>query len=303
MAAVTAGAAVVQAALWATAIPGSLARVEPAPTPIVGGEPTEPGEFDTVVAVQADDGLCTGIMVSPTVALTAGHCLVDLEIGQPLRMFYGDDIDMYQPVDGTGWGVHPDFCRDCVEDIHDYGYVVIESAFAPPSGAFVLPIVEQDEWDEAIVPGGAVTIVGFGEDPDAGGIMGGIGVKRKVTTEIAKFSEEGLEFFAGGESKDSCFGDSGAPAIARLQDGTVRIAGITSRGSDPCGGGGFYGAPFPALCWLRDETGVDLLGGECCDCLDMTPPPLDSGCATGGRRGGAASLLPLLLVALVRRRR
>jgi hypothetical protein len=303
MAAATAGAVLVQAVLWAMATPGSLSRTEPPPSPIVGGEPTAPGEFDTVVAVQADNGLCTGIVVAPTLVLTAGHCLVDLELGQILRMYYGDNLDMYQPVDGVSYGVHPEFCRDCVEDIHDYGYVVIASEFAPPSGSFVLPIVEQDEWDEAIIPGGDVTIVGFGEDPAVGGIMEGIGIKRKVTTGIEKFSEQGLEFFAGGGDKDSCFGDSGAPALARLDNGALRIAGITSRGSDPCGGGGYYGAPFPALCWLRDETGVDLLGGACCDCLDMSPPDTDAGCACGPRRDALGMLLPLVVLACVRRRR
>ena len=131
-----------------------------------------------------------------------------------------------------------------------------------------------------------------------------------MTTTISRFSAEGLEFFAGGEKRDSCAGDSGGPALVTLPDGTVLLAGILSRGSDPCGDGCYYGAPYPALCWIREETGIDLLGGDCssCDCVDMSPPAAkDEGCRVGddhARRTNAGELwaLALILVTLVRRR-
>jgi hypothetical protein len=201
----------------------------------------------------------------------------------------------------SDYGVHPMFCPDCSEDIYDYGYVVITSDFTVPDG-FILPITTQEEWDEAMVKGREVTLVGYGEDPEVDAVNEGIGRKRKVTTTIRRFSDRGLEFYAGGMQQDSCNGDSGGPAFIRVGDGSLRLAGITSRGSNPCGDGGYYGTPYPSLCWLRDETGVDLIGDACgtCDCLDIETAE-EKGCTIGRPRdrddaGGPVGWLVALAV-------
>ncbi len=280
------------------------------PDPIVGGEPTEPGEFDGVVAIVAGSGLCTGTVVAPRLVLTAAHCLADVDDDTMVDVYFGEQIESTNKVAGVEFGAHPMFCPDCKEDIYDYGYVVIASDFTVPGG-FILPITEQDEWDQAMVEGREVTLVGYGEDPDVDSADMGIGRKRKVTTTIRRFSDRGLEFYAGGMQQDSCNGDSGGPAFIRVGDGTVRLAGITSRGSNPCGNGGYYGTPYPGLCWVRDETGVDLIGPACaaCDCLDIAPPGDDEGCGcTHPRRehddvGALALLVVLGVVRTVRKRR
>src|SRR5690606_32806846 len=102
--------------------------------------------------------------------------------------------------------------------------------YSDPEG-LIPPITSQDEWDETMRTGESVTLVGYGEDPDAESQRGSIGIKRKVTTTITQLSPEGLEFFAGGGLRDSCEGDSGGPAFVQLSSGKWRLAGITSRGS------------------------------------------------------------------------
>lgn len=248
-------------------------------TPIVGGQLVEAGEFDGVVALQAGNGLCSGTVVAPRVILTAAHCLAELDPSTEVIVHFGNEINQ-GTVAAINWGAHPRFCPDCKADLFDYGFVELDTDFMVPDG-YTLPIVTQDEWDQAMNKGKEVTLVGFGEDPNASGGSAGIGVKRKVTTSIRKLSDAGLEFFAGGDQQDSCNGDSGGPAFVRVASGELRLAGITSRGSNPCGEGGYYSAPYPALCWVRDETGVDFIGGGCanCDCLDTAPPGDDSNCA------------------------
>lgn len=284
--------AAVSASLYAgTAAAADLAAPIPT-TRIIGGQFTEPGEFDGVVALQAGTGLCSGTVVAPRLILTAAHCLAELDPDTEVIVHYGEQINEGTVV-ASNWGAHPRFCPDCKQDLFDYGFVELDTDFTVPGG-YTVPVATQDEWDQAMNTGKEVTLVGYGEDPDDGS---GVGVKRKVTTSIRKLSDAGLEFYAGGDHQDSCNGDSGGPAFVRVASGALRLAGITSRGSNPCGEGGYYGAPYPALCWVRDETGVDFLGGACanCDCID-TDPPGESDCGVAPRE---ARRDPWLLLAVL----
>jgi hypothetical protein len=285
----------------AGADPGGQLRTRTAETPIVGGRSTDPGEFDAVVAISVADKLCTGLMVSPRVAVTAAHCLAGRSPSTSVRVVTGSNLGQDSGVPATRWATYPDFCADCPGPRYDYAFVEVESAISFQES--VLPVATQAEWDDAMFEGNEVTLVGYGGDQPDGT---GSGRKRSVVTEINGQSSDGLEFRAGADGRDSCDGDSGGPAFVVLPDGQRRWAGITSRGSTPCGQGGYYAVPYAALCWLHEETGVDLRRDACgaCDCLDMAPS--DAGaCRLVASEPPLRLMLPLFLVLVVwgRRRR
>jgi hypothetical protein len=91
-----------------------------------------------------------------------------------------------------------------------------------------------------------------------------------VDTEVSKILRGGVEFEADGQGAGTCEGDSGSPVFVRLDDGSLRWAGIDSRGFG-CGEKTIYGASFAALCWLADDAEVDLLppGCDSCDCVEI----------------------------------
>lgn len=278
-------------ALLAALVMLPVAAPERPAAPILGGGPVEPGAWPEVVALlYPGGGICTGTLVSDRVVLTAAHCLVG---GGPTFVALGDDVTAPDRiVDVARYRAHPDYCGDlvkCKADIWDFGYVELAAPIGAVAPAVALTV--QDEWDEAMRAGGTATLVGYGEQEG-----GDTHIKREVDAPIVRFSATGLEFQAGGDGIDSCYGDSGGPAFVTLRDGAVRLAGVTSRGSEPCGKGGYYGIPSAALCWLFEETGTDLRAGcDACDCLDTTPAEeRRCGCRSYEPAGGLLALVLLL---------
>lgn len=268
---------------------------------IIGGDFVAEGEYDEVVAIHAGVELCSGTRVAPGLVLTAAHCFEEGTQLSQISVSTGLDALTGARTPAIAFGVHPDFCPGCSEDIFDYAFVQV----VPGSlgiDALAVPLADQSEWDAAVRRGAEVTIVGYGADPGTGAPPR---TKRKVTVAIDDGSASGQEFAAGGDFRDSCGGDSGGPAFIELPDGARRQVGITSRGSDPCGKGGTYATPYPALQWVREQTGVNLCGERCsaCDCLDTTLPPQAQGCGCSTRASGAPGLLWVLWAAWAIRRR
>ncbi|NVB40446.1 trypsin-like serine protease [Pseudenhygromyxa sp. WMMC2535] len=279
-------------------------EVAPDSQAIYGGETVEPGAWPAVVAVRTDK-LCTGTLVAPNLVLTAAHCFDPAPSGS-VDISFGDSISAPSAlIEAEAWGSHEDFClpSECGDEIHDFAWVRLPEAVEVDP---IVPITDQDEFDAAMGVGTELVFVGYGQDED-----GIIGQKQQVDAAITSYTENGREFRAGGDGKDTCYGDSGGPALVQLEDGQWRLAGVLSRGGD-CGEGGVYGVPLPELCWLRDESGVDLLPSGCeqCDCVILSNELDDEGCEcgvegdAGERSPWRLALAPIcLLGGLVLRRR
>lgn len=297
--------------LWGAGLGGAPGS---ASTPIVGGEAVVDDRFRSTVVVDFGVDLCSGTLIDERLVLTAAHCLRSSPPAELLTIKVGNtqnDPEITLPVED--YALHPEFCGsllECSEDLMDFAYLVL--AQPAPADAVVpqLPLA-QPTWDAMIFGGANVVLAGFGNDDQLQW-----GQKRVVETTIRRFTETGLEFFAGGDGKDSCQRDSGGPAYARGPEGQLVLVGVVSRGIG-CGDGGYLGATPAALCWIGQQEGLDAWTAACE--VDTTPPSAESGgCCSiaglgrgsgpyGGGRAGRRDLLGLLalvaLVALVRRHR
>lgn len=272
------------------------------PSAIVGGETVAPGAWPSVVAIHIAGYICTGTLVTDRLVMTAAHCLEDGPSLAQLSVVVGDDVysKIQQTIDVVAYGLHPEYCGSdpevCKADVWDYAYVELAE---PVVGVEpTRPLTRQEEWDEAMYRGSRVTLVGFGRsEKDL------TGIKREVEADIVGFTPLTLEFMAGGGGADTCLGDSGGPAFFTLASGEVVLAGVTSRGHTECGKGGYYGIPYAALCWLNEETGVDLRTDACgtCDCLDLDTSDDDGcGCAASDPVGPLGLAVLVLLGGLRR---
>lgn len=274
----------------------------PPPVPIVGGVEVPLGRWDAVAGFRVGVHFCSGTMVAPRLLLTAAHCLTGLNENDAENIVVAFGPSIYAPLATTSassFGVFEDFCQECTRDRFDLGYVLLRDAVTLPEG-FPPLVTDQATWDAVMVDGEPLTAVGYGQVEDGSPSPGntrGLGIKREVMLEYRGFSSSGLDFRAGGNGQGTCSGDSGGPAFVQRGDGAWAIAGVLSGGFGECGDGGLFIVPLPALPWIRDETGIDLLPPGCADaeCVDTSLAEDGCGCRHApGRTEGIGVLLFLL---------
>jgi uncharacterized protein (TIGR03382 family) len=276
---------------------------------VVGGTTVSPGQWPDAVAVLGANGTCTGTLIAPDVVLTAGHCA-----GIKPTQVIANTID-YSASDGVRVQVAKTEAYPNWQAEYDVAVLVLAS---PIEGVTPRKVGTGCTF-QGVVRNTSVRLVGFGATDDLGQTAntqlrqamtavtdpectGGQGCKKEIAP--------GGEFVAGGSgTADSCFGDSGGPVYLETPTGTV-VIGAVSRGVDgsdtPCGGGGIYVRTDKLIDWIEETTGKTI-AADGCDGTEYSSPDVgdevadEVGCsATGGSSLGA---LPLVLFALLRRRR
>ena len=233
--------------------------------PILGGEDVPFGTWrDTAVILVGGLAQCSGILVGPTVVLTAGHCddpaLTEVIVGANdlSQVQRGERIAVEQRIPYPEWTTS-----------YDVTALVLERA------STIRPRAIATGWARIDIADGArVELVGFGAINRDGNQY--VDALQEVETTItdADCSDEGVgcnlaarpggELGAGGMGKDTCPGDSGGPLYLRTDYGDF-LAGLTSRaytGAEyPCQDGGIYVRPDAIVAWIESATGAQVEHG------------------------------------------
>lgn len=277
-------------------------------TPVVGGTPVPAGEYQDVVAVIAQDAMCSGTLIAPDVVLTAGHCIET----HPIGVIVGS-VELARP-GGEAIKVKSATAYPSWKSSYDVGVLVLEH----PASVKPRAIASACSVKEHLKSGADVRVVGFGLTDAAGAGMNTALHQAMLPVHDATCTADPAcqpnvapsgEFTAGGMGVDSCFGDSGGPLYLSTAHGEALI-GVVSRGEyaggEPCGGGGVYVRADAVASWIEKTTGRTLTRSSCDVPADGPGDEEDAeagGCsATHGWVGGGA-LLGLAVLALLATRR
>jgi hypothetical protein len=233
---------------WALALALSPVLAEaspltPAPEPIHGGEPAEPCQWPTAVALYENMVLCSGTLVHPRLVVTAAHC-----IGAgpgPSQITLGESV--FEPARM----VAVDHCRANPAatgelGFWDYAYCLLAE---PVDDIAITPPLLGCE-TELLTYGQEVVIAGYGAtDEDVSGI-------KHWGATIVSSQAAGDTVVVGADGTAACSGDSGGSAFIQLGDGGWRAFGIVSGGLS-CDEAVTYVTIHSMIGWAEAETGLD----------------------------------------------
>jgi trypsin len=213
---------------------------------IYNGIPTSGYPAVSELAILNGDGSvvgCSGTLVSPSVVMTAGHCVASNPLAAAAVFFPGGDVRLQYNV--VAYVIHPDYAA--FQPPADLALLLLES---PVSGVTPLPLAAKTPR-----AGKRGIIVGYGQDE-----TGNSGLKELGTVKLKKcprrFAPAGIVpgqlarslcWRPTRHGQDTCQGDSGGPLLFK-----TAVAGVTSGGYPDCPGTLSWDTNVvPFLSWIQ----------------------------------------------------
>ena len=259
---------------------------------IVGGVVEE--DYEAVGALVLEgEVICTGTLIEDDIVVTAAHCFGEDTPPSALSFFVGQSIEDREAGESlrvANVQVHPGY--DSEKVINDIAIMVLREK------TDVLPIPYRRRALSKGFVGRKLLYVGYGA---TSGLGTGGGVKRSVVIPTHEVNPKTIAFDDFFE-KNTCFGDSGGPAID-TQDDEPTLIGVTSHGDFLCALSGVSTRADAHDDFIReaiergrkvgvedtrgdtDEDDLDPYDEECCGCS-----------VTTGSQGHTSALFVLVLL-------
>jgi secreted trypsin-like serine protease len=241
--------ALATAALLAVACADRTTPVGPAaiaaPNAIYGGDPTGASQFASVGAllydfdgngvINGDDEDCTGSLISPTVFLTAAHCVEFFPASAQLYVSFAPDLyaGSIKVIAASGFTYDPGYGHDNA-DLHDMAVIFLPAKATKGMATYNLPTAG---YLDALAAKGALSKatfynVGYGTANTATGVPGYPydGIRKESVAQFSALEPDWLQLLmntsATGTGGD-CYGDSGGPKFL-TSDPTTIVATVTT---------------------------------------------------------------------------
>ena len=314
--------------------PGATASTE---APIINGQKCDEETYPATVAILShivvDLGQwggtqdiksvsCTGTLIAPDTVLSAAHCV------DPSLMTMGlevESVDYYISFEAdlgamsedprnaeiqasairvASWIGHPDFTIDAMQNVdgpgtfYDIGLLFLEVPIDTVEPAIVIAESEDSQMQE----GGAIAIVGWGQQtPQGGGWMqqpppGTVGIKICADSFINEIGETEMQVGGSSETSRKCHGDSGGPSYMMVETSTTRkerVVGVTSHAYDAsdCAKGGVDTRLDSWRAWVDQEMVKACSDGtrSWCEVAGVIPPAFYDPASSDELSGGVES--------------
>lgn len=216
---------------------GAVDSVSTTQQSIVNGTADTAGAFPNVGTIVIPDGeggwssLCSGVMVSPTVFLTAGHCVQFLIVNPGLEHGqYGVSFDpVFNPANSFVTGVaHTSFPSP------DIGVIVLDEARSGPFATVPELNLLRDMQRGGELARQRFTVVGYGVTRSGPHwVADAQGTRRVATVQFDALNGRSMRvrMYPADDLGGICFGDSGGP---QLFEGTLELAAITTNAHPWC---------------------------------------------------------------------
>lgn len=221
------------------------------PLLIANGAPTGPAAFASVGALlydfnrdgiyNGDDALCTGALISPTVFLTAAHCVNFFPAGSALHVSFDDQLYPTASSIAAVSYAYPDRSTLHPSDPGDLAVVVLPAGST--AGLTPYSVAPAGHLNALSAKGGLVGAsfvnAGYGTVPSRTGppSFSYDGVRRASTSRFSALNGPFLGLLmqsaATGQGGD-CYGDSGGPKF--VAGDPQRIVAVVSWGDRQCRG-------------------------------------------------------------------